>query len=59
MAAPTSRSDERGEAEDPLGYDKLPMSIRMAVSEREYAWLGAQGRARLVQDLTENDWEEP
>lgn len=47
------------ERDDPLDYETLPAFVKMQVSPKEYAWMGAAGRARLLQDLTEPDWEEP
>lgn len=38
-------------------YDALPAAIKDVVSETEYAWLGADGQHRLIQDLTEPDPE--
>ncbi len=38
-------------------YRALPDSVRMMVSEHEYAWLSDAEKARLVQDLTEPDAE--
>lgn len=53
MAARTTSS------EDPLGYEDLPAFLKAKYSPLEYAWLGAEGRARLLQVETENDWDEP
>jgi hypothetical protein len=52
-------TERRAGTENPPGYDELPEFVKAAVTPKEYAWLGTAGRARLVQDLTEPDWEEP
>ena len=39
-------------------YDGLPAAVRDIVSEKEYAWLSAEEKHRLTQDLTEPDAEQ-
>lgn len=39
------------------GYDELPEAIRAVYSEKEYLWLGDQGRRSLVQRETEPECE--
>lgn len=41
----------------PDTYDGLPEPIKAIVSPKEYAWLSATEKHRLVQDLTEPDPE--
>lgn len=48
--------------EKPTGnpeYDALPESIKAFCTPKEYLWLGAEGRARLVQESTESEYDEP
>jgi hypothetical protein len=42
-----------------LEYANLPESIKLIYSFQEYAWMGAERRARLLQDETESEYEEP
>lgn len=41
----------------PDGYDALPMPIQDMVTPKEYAWLSAVEKHRLIQDLTEPEPE--
>lgn len=41
----------------PDTYDGLPDAIKAIVSRAEYAWLSADEKHRLVQDITEPDPE--
>ena len=39
-------------------YTALPLAVRLAVSFREWLWMGAEQRARLVDDICEPDFDE-
>jgi hypothetical protein len=40
-------------------YENLPQAVKAVVSPKEYAWMGAEQRARLLSDICEPDVEEP
>jgi len=40
-------------------YEELPESVRQYYSLHEYKWMSGEQRARLVQEDTEPDYEEP
>lgn len=39
-------------------YDKLPESLKMVYSPKEYAWMPPERRARLIEEETMPDVEE-
>lgn len=46
---------------DPTGdadYDNLPEDIKVHVTPKEFRWMLAPGRERLMSDFTEPDYEE-
>lgn len=56
-----SQNSVLNEVMDPTGdvdYDTLPEDIKMHVTHKEYRWIGAHGRARLMEDFTTPDWTE-
>lgn len=39
-------------------YESLPDAVKSCVTQKEFRWMGAEGRRRLMQDFTEPDYDE-
>lgn len=46
---------------DPTGdadYDNLPEDIKVHITQKEFRWIGPEGRSKLMREFTEPDYTE-
>ena len=53
MRSPNSVLNEALDPSGDVEYDNLPVDVRMHVTPKEFRWMLADGRARLMRDFTE------